>query len=177
MARFDPQRLIFGLFLLVLIVAIESVLHKFHLSGWPAFMVMVFFFVEHMDVKKAAQIVVGGAVGILTALGFFLFVGKLAPVMGQFPAILLYICVAVYAIVAFGEMVPMVFNNYAFMFLTVSIGVAAANLEAAKFLQWTGIELVGGLVAIAGVIGILKLMAAVFAPKAAPTEQPPDSRA
>ena len=167
MAKPDPQRLIFGLFLLALIIAIESVLHTFHLSGWPAFMVMVFFFVEHMDVKKASHIVVGGAVGILTALGFFLFIGKFAAAMGQFPAILLYICVAVYAIVAFGEMLPLVFNNYAFMFLTVSIGVAAANLEVARFLQWVGIELVGGLVAILGIIGILKLMAAVFAPKGA----------
>ena len=177
MAKPDSQRLIFGLFLLLLIVAIESVLHTFHLSGWPAFMVMVFFFVEHMDVKKAAPIVVGGAVGILTALGFFLFVGKFAPSMGQFPAILLYICVAVYAIVAFGEMLPLVFNNYAFMFLTVSIGVAAANLEAANFFQWAGIELVGGLVAIAGIIGILRLTSALFAPKETQLDQHPDSEA
>lgn len=177
MAKLDPQRLIFGLFLLLLIVAIESVLHKFHLSGWPAFMVMVFFFVEHMEVKKAPQIVVGGAIGILTALGFFLFVGEFAAAMGQLPAILLYICVAVYAIVAFGEIVPVVFNNYAFMFLTVSIGVAAADLEAAKFLQWVGIELVGGLVAIVGIIGILRLMSAVFAPKGTPAAQHPDSEA
>lgn len=170
MAKLDPQRLIFGLFLLVLIIAIESVLHTFHLSGWPAFMVMVFFFVEHMDVKKAPQIIVGGAIGILTALGFFLFVGKFAAAMGQLPAILLYVCVAVYAIVAFGEMVTVVFNNYAFMFLTVSIGVAAANLEAAEFLQWVGIELVGGMAAIVGIIGILKLMAAFFAPKGTQAE-------
>lgn len=175
MTKLDPQRLIFGLFLLVLIIAIESVLHQFHLSGWPAFMVMVFFFVEHMDVKKAPQILVGGAIGILTALGFFLFVGKFAPEVGQLPAILLYICVAVYAIVAFGEMVPVVFNNYAFMFLTVSIGVAAANLGAAKFLQWVGIELIGGLVAIVGIIGILKLMAAVFALKDTPAAPHSDS--
>lgn len=177
MAKPDPQRLIFGLFLLVLIVAIESVLHKFHLSGWPAFMVMVFFFVEHMDVKKAPQLLVGGAIGILTALGFFLFVGKFAATLGQLPAILLYICVAVYAIVAFGEMVPVVFNNYAFMFLTVSIAVAAANLEAAKFLQWLGIELVGGSAAIVGIIGILKLMSALFVPKEAQAHQHPDSGA
>jgi hypothetical protein len=129
-------------------------------------MVMVFFFVEHMNVKKAPQILVGGAIGILATLGFFLFVGKFAATLGQMPAVLLYICVAVYAIVAFGEMLPLVFNNFAFMFLTVSIGVAAANLEAAKFLQWIGIELVGGAVAIAGIIVILKIMSAVFAPKA-----------
>jgi len=174
-AKLNPQRLVFGLFLLVLIVAMELVLHSIHLSGWPAFMVMVFFFVEHMDVKKAPQILVGGAIGILCALGFFVFLGKFAPVMGQLPAILVYICVAVYAIVAFGEILPLVFNNYAFMFLTVSIGVAAANLEAARFLQWTAVELVGGAVAIGGIIGILKLMSALFAPPETEAAQNPDS--
>jgi hypothetical protein len=88
MTKPDPQRLIFGLFLLLLIIAMELVLHDFHISGWPAF-----------------------------------------------------------------------------MFLTVRIGVAAANLEAAKFLQWVGVELVGGAIAIGGIIGILKLMSTLFVPK------------
>lgn len=171
MTKPDPQRLIFGLFLLAVIILMELVFHHFHFSGWPAFMVMVFFFVEHMDMKKAPHILVGGAIGILSALGFFVFLGRFAPVMGQLPAILVYVCVAVYAIVAFGEMFPLVFNNYAFMFLTVSIGVAAANPAAAKFLQWLGVELVGGAAAIGGIIGILKLMSALFAPKGAEATQ------
>lgn len=170
MAKLNPQRLIFGLFLLVVVVVMELAFHQFHLSGWPAFMVMVFFFVEHMDIKKASHILVGGAVGILATMGFFIFLQKMVPVMGQMPAILVYICVAIYLIVAFGEVVPMVFNNYAFMYLTVAIGVAAANMENAKFIQWLGIELVGGAFSIACIIGILKIMGALFAPPAAASE-------
>ncbi|MGH7439993.1 MAG: hypothetical protein ACRENE_30250, partial [Polyangiaceae bacterium] len=68
-----------------------------------------------------------------------------------------YILVLVYAIVAFGEMVPLVFNNYAFMYLTIT-GVAV-QLPAPKPLLWIAITVVGGALLIGSVMGIGRLMA------------------
>jgi hypothetical protein len=63
----------------------------------------------------------------------------------------------VYAIVAFGEMVPMLFNNYAFMYLTVT-GLAMHLPQPNPYL-WMAMAGIGGGVLIAGVVGIGKLMA------------------
>jgi len=157
MRAFNSQRLIFGLYLLVLIAAFEIATGHLRIPAWPAFVVMIFFFAEHMDPKKAPHILVGGAAGIACILLARPVIGLLAPVVGLEIGRLVFILVVVYAIVAFGEMVPAVFNNYAFMFLTVT-GVAVQLPKPNPFL-WMGIELVGGAVLVAGVIAIGKLMA------------------
>jgi hypothetical protein len=165
MAKFDRQRLIFGLYLLVLIAAFELLIGHFKLPGWPAFLAMIFFFVEHMDVKKAPHIVVGGVFGIALILLARPIIGALAPLLGLELAGLAFVLVLVYAIVAFGEMVPMLFNNYAFMYLTVT-GVAVQQPNPNPFL-WMAIALVGGSALIAGVVGIGRLMMAQAVAKAA----------
>lgn len=165
MAKLDPQRLIFGLFLLVLIVVGELIMTHYHLPPWPAFMVMVFFFMEHMDPKKIPHILVGGVLGIVCIILIKPFIGILAPSIGAEAAKLLFIVIAVYAIVAFGEILPVLFNNFAFMFLIVS-GVAIWTPEP-KPLVWIGVELIGGGIFIAGILGILKIMGALAARKAA----------
>jgi hypothetical protein len=165
MPKFDKQRLIFGLYLLVLIAAFELVTGHLELPAWPAFIAMIFFFVEHMDIKKAPHILAGGAFGIALILLARPMIGVLAPVLGVEFARLAYILILVYAIVAFGEMVPLLFNNYAFLYFTVT-GLAVQLPNPNPFL-WMGIALVGGAVLIAGVVGIGKLMMAQAVSKAA----------
>ena len=156
MPKFNRQRLVFGLYLLVLIAVAELVAGHFKLPAWPAFMAMIFFFVEHMDVKKAPHILVGGVFGIACILLAKPVVGALAPLLGVEMATLAYILGIVYAIEAFGEMAPMFFNNYAFMYLTVT-GVAM-HLPQPKPYLWMAIAGIGGGLLIAGVVGIGKLM-------------------
>jgi hypothetical protein len=163
MAKFDRTRLIFGLYLLVLIAAFELLIGHFKLPGWPAFLAMIFFFVEHMDPKKATHIIAGGVFGIALILLAKPIIGLLAPIMGVELGGLAFVLILVYAIVAFGEMVPLLFNNYAFMYLTVT-GVAAQQPNPNPFL-WMAIAAVGGTALIAGVIGIGRLMMAQAAPK------------
>ena len=157
MPAFNRQRLIFGLYLLVLIAAAELIAGHFKLPAWPAFMAMIFFFVEHMDVKKAPHILVGGVFGIACILLAKPVVAALAPLLGVEIATLAYILGIVYAIVAFGEMAPMFFNNYAFMYLTVT-GLAM-HLPQPKLFLWMAVAGIGGGALIAGVVGIVKLMA------------------
>jgi hypothetical protein len=156
MPKFNRQRLVFGLYLLVLIAVAELVAGHFKLPAWPAFMAMIFFFVEHMDPKKVPHILVGAVSGIACILLAAPIVGALAPHIGLEFATLVYVLVIVYAIVAFGEMVPLVFNNYAFMYLTVT-GLAM-ELAHPNPPLWMAIAGLGGALLIAGVMGIVKLM-------------------
>jgi hypothetical protein len=156
MPKFNRQRLVFGLYLLVLIAVAELIAGHFKLPAWPAFMAMIFFFVEHMDVRKAPHILVGAVFGIACILLATPTVAALAPVIGVEWATLAYILGIVYAIVAFGEMAPMFFNNYAFMYLTVT-GLAMHLPQPNPYL-WMAIAGIGGGLLIAGVVGIGKLM-------------------
>lgn len=63
----------------------------------------------------------------------------------------------VYAIVALGEALPALLNNYAFMFLTVS--ALAAKAGDPKPFLWLAIELAGGVALIGGIVIIGKVMA------------------
>lgn len=164
--RFNSQRLIFGAYLLALIAIAEVIIGHFKLPAWPAFMVMIFFFAEHMDVKKAPAIVVGGSFGIALVIAAKLIVTALVPVLGLELAKLAFVLGIVYAIVAFGEILPLFFNNYAFMFLTVS-GLAA-QLPEPKPLLWIAMAAIGGSALIAGVVGIGKWMARSAQPSATP---------
>jgi hypothetical protein len=156
--KFDRVRMIFGLYLLVLIAIAELVSGHFQLPAWPAFLAMIFFFVEHMDIKKAPHILVGLTFGIALILLAKPVVGLLAPLMGLELGRLAFVLILVYAIVAFGETVPMFFNNYAFTSLTVT-GVAVTAPNPNPFL-WMAVAAIGGGLLIAGVVGIGKLMAA-----------------
>ena len=60
-------------------------------------------------------------------------------------------------------MLPLVFNNYAFMYLTVT-GLAVQLPNPNPFL-WMTIAGLGGGLLIAGVLGIVKLMTAMATPK------------
>ena len=161
MSFVSPQRLVFGALLLLLIIAGELAFGALHVPAWPAFMIMIFFFVEHMNVKKIPEILVGAVVGIASILLAGPLVAFLGPLVGTEIARLIFIALVVYAIVALGEAIPVIFNNYAFMFLTVT-ALAMTGPNPAPFV-WMAVEVVGGSVLIAGILGIGKLMA-VLAP-------------
>lgn len=163
---FNPQRLVFGAYLLGLIALAEIIIGHFALPAWPAFMAMIFFFAEHMDIKKAPAILVGGTFGIALIIVAKLLVTALAPLMGLELAKLTFVLLVVFAIVAFGEVLPLLFNNYAFMFLTVA-GVAA-QAGNPKPLLWMAMSAIGGALLIAGVVGIGKWMARSAAPAPSP---------
>ncbi|WP_419662969.1 uncharacterized protein Dvar_34580 [Desulfosarcina variabilis str. Montpellier] len=166
MATVSKTRLIFGIFLMVLIVIIDLALHHLHLATWPAFMVMIFFFESHMNPNRAPHILIGGLFGILNLVLIGIFLKVAAPVLGILPAKLVYVCLFVYLIVALGETVPVLFNNYAFMFFLVAALAAKVQDPAPNPWMWMGIELVGGLGVIGGIMGITRLMAVCFTPKA-----------
>jgi hypothetical protein len=84
--------------------------------------------------------------------------------MGLELAMLVYIVVFVYLIVALGEVVPIIFNNYAFMYFLVA--AVAVKGPAPDVFVWMGVEVVGGAIFIAAILGIMKIMGFLAAKKA-----------
>jgi hypothetical protein len=160
--RFNRQRLIFGIYLIVLIAVAELLLGYLNLPEWPAFVALILFFIEHMDVKKVPNILVGAAVGIAFIILAPYGIGLLAHPLGAQWGQLTYILLVVYAIVAFGETLPLLFNNYAFMFLTIS----AVALEGPKPAPWVWMAMVviGGGILIGGALLIIRVLRDRHAP-------------
>jgi Protein of unknown function (DUF1097) len=161
MEKFSRRRLIFGLYLIVLVGIAEIVTGRLRVPAWPAFIALVLFFLEHMDVKKVPHILVGALVGIGLLLLAPAAIGVLARLFGAQWGELAYILIAVYLIVALHDVLPMFFNSYAFMFLTVG-GLALATPAPNPYL-WALMALVGGALLIAGAVLIGRI-----SPPAAP---------
>jgi len=93
-----------------------------------------------MNTSKVPHILLGGVFGIGCILLATPIIGALAPLIGVEYATLVYILGVVYAIVAFGEMLPLLFNNFAFMYLTVT-GIAVQLPEPNLYL-WMAVTAV-----------------------------------
>ncbi len=152
MASFSRRRLVFGLYLIVLVGIAEVVTGRLGVPAWPAFVALVLFFLEHMDVKKVPHILVGSLVGIGLLLLARPAIGALAHLLGAEWGQLAYILIAVYLIVALHDLLPLFFNSYAFMYLTVG-GLALAAPGPNPYL-WALVAVVGGALLILGAIFI-----------------------
>jgi len=164
MAGFSRRRLVFGLYLIVLVGLTEVITGRLGVPAWPAFVALVLFFLEHMEVKKISHILVGSLVGIALLLLAPATIGVLAHVLSPETARLAYILIAVYLIVALHDMLPMFFNSYAFMYLTVG-GLALATPDPRPYV-WALMAVVGGGVLILGAIFIGRISPAAPAPAA-----------
>ncbi|MCE5210794.1 MAG: hypothetical protein LLG40_04495 [Deltaproteobacteria bacterium] len=157
---FNKRSILFGFLLVALVIAFEIILPRLSLPAWPAFMVMIFFFVVHEDTKQAPHILIGGLAGIFCTVLCGCFVETLQPALGHEAAKLLFVGLFVYSIVLLQHAIPYVFNSFAFMFFLV----AALAMPAAKVSPyvWMGTELVVGAIFIAGILGINRLVAVIL---------------
>lgn len=157
---FTRQSILFGFLLVAFIIVFEIILARLNLPAWPAFMVMIFFFVAHEDMKAVPHILIGGLGGIFCVVLIREFTHALAPLMGEEAAKLTFIGLFVYAIVLLKDAIPSVFNSYAFMFFLVA--AIAARGPGANPYVWMGIEIVVGAVFIAGILLINRVVAALL---------------
>ena len=153
---FTKRNFLFGFLLVAFVIAFEVIFFSLSLPAWPAFMVMIFFFVAHEDTKQAPPILVGGLMGIFCVVLLEGFVEGLQPMLGHDAAKFLFIGLFVYSIVLFKDALPYLFNSYAFMFFLVA-ALAKPTAKVSPFV-WMGIELVVGLIFILGILGINRLV-------------------
>jgi hypothetical protein len=165
--KLNPRRLVLGLYVLALIVITELVTGRLELPAWPAYVAWVLFFGEHMNPKRTPHILIGAAVGIGLVILAPLVIGVLARLIGAEWGRLLYILAAVYAIFALGETIPLVLNNYTFMFFTVAgLALAAPNPNPRL---WLLAETAGGGLLIGATIVVSRI---IWAPGAAQAAHP-----
>lgn len=157
------KSVLFGFFLIVFIIIFEIILAALSLPAWPAFMVMIFFFVAHEDTKQGPPIVIGGLAGILCAVLSEIFIDFLMPIMGHEAAKLLFIGLFVYAIVLLKDTIPYVFNSYAFMFFLVS--AIARPTATVSPIVWMAVELIVGIIFILGILSINRIVSAILQKK------------
>lgn len=179
MVKPNKIRLLFGLYLLVLVVIGEVALHLLHVPSWPAFIAMVFFFFAERDSKKIPNILAGGTFGILSmylAIGLIIVLIKylLIPVLkleyntALFIGIVIFIVIFVYAIIGLGETFPIILNNFAFMaMLMTSVYNKITEPEPALAIwKISLIYLVAGAAMIYGILLIVKIMTIQLTPRA-----------
>jgi len=163
--KFNRGRLILGLPVITLLLIAELLSIHFKVPAWPAFVAWVLFFGEHTNPRSAPPILSGAAVGIGLVILAPLVIGVLARLVGAEWGRLIYILAAVYAIFAFGEMIPLILNNHTFMFFTVAgLALMAPNPNPEL---WLLVELAGGGLLIGATIIIGRVLATPRAAEAA----------
>jgi hypothetical protein len=163
--KFNRHRLILGLYVLALILITELVTGHLELPAWPAFVAWVLFFGEHMNPRRAPHILIGAAAGIGFVMLAPIVIGLLAHLIGAEWGRLIYILAAVYAIFAFGEMIPLVLNYCTFMLFTVAgLALGAPNPNPAL---WLLMEAAGGGLLIGATIVVGRIIGAPSAAEAA----------
>jgi len=160
--KFSSHSVLFGFLLVAFIIVFEILLAYLKLPAWPAFMVMICFFIAHEDTKQVPAILIGGLAGLLCVILSHAFIAALKPAIGGETAKLLFIGLFVYAIVLFKDVIPAIFNSYAFLFFLV--GSLAARASGFNPAVWVAVEFIVGGLFIVGILGINKV--AGNAPKA-----------
>lgn len=138
--KFSKSTLIAALISGVWLCVTLFILNLFNISiGWPAFMPFVLFNLIGWKTTEVKPIFGGGVVGLLlggVALkGIFLIIGR----TGIFYTYLIPIFIAIFLLVALGDILPVLFNNYTFCFYTIAF--ATPEQET---LKWILIMLLGG---------------------------------
>lgn len=160
MAKFDRGRFLFGLFLLPVIAIGSSAAHAINIPPWPAFIVMIFYFMSHMDKKQIPNIIVGSAFGILLIIPLGILIKLFGQSWGIHMVVLFFTILFVFAIIAFGEMLPIILNNYAFAAMLIT-GVEMTYVVKVHPFKLVAVELAGGLFFVYAIQGIVKLLTAL----------------
>ena len=93
--------------------------------------------------------------GILMACGLIASVPLLAPLVGEYVAIMIPLAIIIFVIIVFGSVLPVIFNRITFCFLTISCIDSSILLEHA--VEYGLVFLIGGGIMVAGCWGILVL--------------------
>lgn len=157
MVKFNKGRIVFGIILMPVIAFGIIVSHALHIPAWPAFIIMIFFFLGHMDKKLIPSIVVGSAFGILLIIPFGIMIKVFGPVYGKLSVILFFTMMLVFIIIAFGEMVPTLINNYAFTTMLIT-GVEMTYVVKVHPFKLVAIGVIGGLFFIGSILGIIRML-------------------
>ncbi len=90
-------------------------------ATWPAFFVMISFFITGADIKNLPSIFIGAIFGLVVAILLVTALTPLGAAIGELPATLLLVWIVIFIIAGFGTVVPQACNNFAFTYFTIAL--------------------------------------------------------
>lgn len=152
----NKESIMAGLVVAIWVVILCFVAGAFKISTtWPAFLVMITFFLTDLNPKNLINILVGGCAGLLSTPLFYKLLVTLIPSIGQSVAILLLVFLFVFVIIGLKEFFPILFNNYFMLCWTVSLIIP---IQQQATFTWIGVMIIGGLGVVGGILGTLHLL-------------------
>lgn len=121
-------------------------------STWPAFMPFVLFTVSGWKTNQLKYIFTGSISGVLLGAIAFKSINYLVGNTGIYYMYMVPVFIVVFLLISLGEVLPMIFNNYAFCYYTVAF---ASQKQAT--LEWMKVSLIGGIFFTGGLIVFFKL--------------------
>lgn len=127
-------------------------------SGWPAFLVLMFFTISGGKMEKLKDIFIGGAAGLLMARLLVIGVEILVPMgISMQLGIFIMVFITVFLLIVLEDISHMIFNNYSFGYFTVALVPAEqATVEWLITLFLGGAFFVGGVIIISRSIAKMK---------------------
>ncbi|MBP1761399.1 MAG: cation transport ATpase [Firmicutes bacterium] len=132
-------------------------------ATWPAFFVMISFFITGASVKNLPSIFIGSITGLILAFLLLIAATPTMAALGPTLGLLLLVWLIVFSIVFGQEFLPQAFNNFAFIYFTIALifaGEAATMTPAAilsEYVTWALTAILGGGGILAGIIGCITL--------------------
>ncbi|PKM96396.1 MAG: hypothetical protein CVU84_01395 [Firmicutes bacterium HGW-Firmicutes-1] len=116
-------------------------------STWPAFIPFVLFTVGGWKTNQLKNIFTGSISGILLGAIALKSINYLVGGTGIYYMYMVPVFVIVFLLISLGEVLPMIFNNYAFCYYTI----AFASQKQETF-EWMQVSLLGGIFFTGGLI-------------------------
>lgn len=124
---------------------------------WPAFIVLLLFFLAGANPKSLIQIMPGAVFGLLVAFISTPFAKWIESLVGNEKlAVLIGVFIILAVLVALKDFIPALFNNYALLYWTVAL--AFAPEIPTQTLPWILTAVLGGAFAVGGLILIFRLL-------------------
>ncbi len=132
-------------------------------ATWPAFFIMISFFITGANVKNLPSIFIGCITGLILAFLLLIAATPTMAAIGPTLGLLVLVWLVVFLIVFGQEFLPQAFNNFAFIYFTIALifaGEAATMTPAAivsEYLVWALTAILGGGGILACIIGGITL--------------------
>ncbi|HZK87066.1 MAG TPA: hypothetical protein VFC40_03800, partial [Syntrophomonas sp.] len=88
---------------------------------WPAFLIMISFFMTGANVKNLPNIFIGSITGLILAFVLLIAAAPTMEALGATFGLLVLVWIVVFLIVFCKEFVPMAFNDFAFIYFTIAL--------------------------------------------------------
>ncbi len=132
-------------------------------ATWPAFFIMISFFITGADVKNLPSIFIGCITGLVLAFLLLIAATPTMAALGATVGLLVLVWIVVFTIVFGKEFVPQAFNDFAFIYFTIALIFAAeaATMTPAaivsQYVTWALTAILGGGGILAGIIVCITL--------------------